>query len=810
MADYEQGRDALQNLVSRESASGQPSRNEASTRFHVINELIEDVLRWPKSAVKVEHHDESGYSDYELGSPSSVVIEAKREGITFVLPTGWDKPIARLETLFSASSDIEASVRQALDYALHRGIPFGAICNGHQLIAFVASRQDGVSPIRGSALIFASLDDMFNRFHQMWDALSPPGVAAGELSRLLNAEVVSAPPEKLAARIVGYPGYKNRNPIATDLQILGGLFLEDIAREPKLEDEFLRETYCTSGALSQYALVSKELLQARYASTFEKNGGVSATPAVTKHGVSEELSRDVLTAGLSRRPILLVGEVGVGKSIFIRHLIKIDAKEAFERAFVLYIDFGSKPALASDLRPYVVREIVRQLREGYGIDVYERNFVHGVYHGELLRFARGIYGDLKETQPDHFRLKEIEHLEGLISATEQHIKACLTHAVKGQQRQVVLFLDNIDQRPSQFQEDVFLIAQAFADQWPLTAFVSLRPATFAQSRAKGSLAAYQPRVFTIDPPRVDLVITRRLMFAKKQLETHGRLATMPEGLTFQSGNLNLYLDMLLRAFENEESIIEFVDNMSADNIRRALDFIASFVGSGHVDSQKILKAEETQTDGYTLPLHEFLRAVAHGDAEYYDPSKSPLINAYDISSRDGREHFLVGLLIAFIERLGQVGGSEGYVTREEVYQFAQGFGFQASQVRSALNRCLEKRLIATPTSLTGDDYSRIRVTTVGAYTTKKLMFMFTYLDAIIVDTPIVDPEVRAQIHDVGTIDARFDRVLTFLTYLETQWSKLNASASDTFDWAAGAAETRSSVEAIRRKLEEKSARYWPT
>jgi hypothetical protein len=101
------------------------------------------------------------------------------------------------------------------------------------------------------------------------------------------------------------------------------------------------------------------------------------------------------------------------------------------------------------------------------------------------------------------------------------------------------------------------------------------------------------------------------MFAKRQLEMHGRLATMPEGLTFQSGNLSMYLDMLLRAFENEKSIIEFIDNMSADNIRRALDFVASFVGSGHVDSEKILHAEETQMRGYTLPLHEFLRAVAH-------------------------------------------------------------------------------------------------------------------------------------------------------------------------------------------------------
>jgi hypothetical protein len=585
MADYELGRDALQRLILRESASVQErpfSRNEASTRFHVINELIEDVLQWPKSATKVEHHDDSGYSDYELGVPSSLLVEAKREGITFELPSGWDKPVARLDTLFSNSADIEAATRQALDYGLHRGIPFGAICNGHQLIAFVASRQDGVPPLRGSALIFESLEDMFERFPQLWDALSPPGIAAGELSRLLYAETVSAPPEKMSARIIGYPGYKNRNPIATDLQILGGLFIEDIAREARVEDEFLEETYCTSGALSQYALVSKELLQARYASTFEKNGSVSATPAVTKKGLSEELLLDIFAAGLSRRPILLVGDVGVGKSMFIRHLINIDAKDVFERAFVLYIDFGSRPALASDLRPYVVREIVRQLHAGYGVDIYERNFVRGVYHGELLRFARGIYADLKDTQPELFRAKEIEHLDKLISTTEQHLKASLSHAVKAQRRQVVLFLDNVDQRPSQFQEEVFLIAQAFADQWPLTAFVSLRPETFAQSRARGSLAAYQPRVFTIDPPRVDLVITKRLRFAKRQLEMHGRLATMPEGLTFQSENLNLYLDMLLRAFETDKSIIEFVDNMSADNIRRALDFVASFVGSGHV------------------------------------------------------------------------------------------------------------------------------------------------------------------------------------------------------------------------------------
>ena len=102
------------------------------------------------------------------------------------------------------------------------------------------------------------------------------------------------------------------------------------------------------------------------------------------------------------------------------------------------------------------------------------------------------------------------------------------------------------------------------------------------------------------------------------------------------------------------------------------------------------RLRETQLHGYTLPLHEFLRAVAYGDGEYYDPSRSPLINAYDISSRDGREHFLIGLLIAFIERLGQVGGSEGYVGREEVYRFAQSLGFQLFKLGERLTDVSKK------------------------------------------------------------------------------------------------------------------------
>jgi hypothetical protein len=98
MADYESGRQALQRLADMEISDSQQvesARNEASTRYHIIDLLVTDVLCWDKSAVNVERHEDSGYSDYELGSPPSLLLEAKKEGAHFSLPAGWDKETAK-------------------------------------------------------------------------------------------------------------------------------------------------------------------------------------------------------------------------------------------------------------------------------------------------------------------------------------------------------------------------------------------------------------------------------------------------------------------------------------------------------------------------------------------------------------------------------------------------------------------------------------------------------------------------------------------------------------------------------------------
>jgi hypothetical protein len=686
-----------------------------------------------------------------------------------------------MNTLREADTAVWAAIEQAIGYCLERGVPLGAVSNGHQLVAFIGSRQDGVPPAKGKALVFPSLEAMREDFRLLWDGLSRPGVSSHILYAQLQQATHPPPPEKLSQRIVSYPGFKNRNQLATDLRILGELFIEDIAQAEELEKDFLEQTYCPSGALSQYALVSKQILKSHYQAFFEQEVDLMAQPAATKAGAAKEISADTLAASLSRRPIILLGDVGVGKTMFIRHLIAVDAEDLFERALALYVDFGKQPALATEIESFVRSSFVEQLLGKYEIDVYERNFVRGVYHSDLARFEKGIYSDLREVDPSEFKRQELTMLKEKTHDTEAHLRASLDHATKAQQRQVVIFLDNVDQRPIQFQDQAFLMAQSFAQTWPGTVFVALRPETFHRSKHAGSLAAYLPRVFTIAPPRIDLVLIKRLSFALSQLERTRSLAALGLGVTFESAALQLYVKALIHSLETNRNLVELIDNLSGGNVRRTLGFLTTFVGSGHVDSEKIIAAMEA--DGrYDVPVHEFLRAIIYVDHEHFDPSASELGNVFDLSSPDAREHFLLPLLLSHVERAGDIGGSEGFVSAEDVFAEGQRAGFVPSQVEGAIRRALNKRMLESDIrGIDEGEGNRYRVTTIGAYSVKRLMGQFAYVDAMIVDTPIIDASVRNQIKDARSIEDRLARADAFRRYLDDSWQPL-AGNGLAFDW----------------------------
>jgi hypothetical protein len=807
--EYERCRENLEGLLTWYSSQvNEHNRNEATTRLHLIDRLLFECLGWKQEDCKVEESYDRKYTDYSFFSPwRSLIVEAKREGIYFELPPGYLELEYSLKSLCKDNADISSAVKQAMSYCQTRGTTLGTVCNGHQLICFVASRSDGIPPLEGKAIVFSSLQRMLTDFFILWKYLSKAGIQDKHLEKhLLGSEIYNLP-SKLSVSIAPYPGIKGRNILQTDLQIVGELVIEDVARTREIESDFIKDCYCHSGALSQYALVSKSILQDRYAALFDaETAGPTTTPATNKKGIA--LTHEILAESLSKRPILLLGDVGVGKTIFTRHLIKVAGAEVMKNAIALYIDLGSKAALSSDLRLFFISDVQEQLLRDYNVDIEERNFVRGVYHFEIERFSRGIYADLKETDPEAYRKKEIEFLEDKLKKREAHVKECLTHIYKGRKKQVIMFLDNADQRDEIIQQQAFLIAQEIAANWPVTVFLAIRPQTFHKSKKKGALSGYHPKAFTISPPRVDEVVIKRLNFALKIAKGELELSSLPCDIHIKLQDLEKYLTVLTYSFSENRELMEFIDNVCSGNIRLALEFITTFIGSGHVDTRKILEIEDKKDTGgfphYLIPLHEFLRAVIYGDNIYYDPLTSSIANLFDISTPDPKEHFLLPILIEYIGRTATSAGMEGFIQTSMIYEFAQSLGFTPTQINSAIGRALQKNLIEAEARLIPEDDesqpNAFRVTTVGIYHIGRLVKRFTYVDAMIVDTPIIDDSIRSNITNVESIDERLSRTIIFANYLDKQWKKMNQKKVVGFNWELVSKELRTDIENIRKRI----------
>ena len=481
---------------------------------------------------------------------------------------------------------------------------------------------------------------------------------------------------------------------------------------------------------------------------------------------------------------MLLGDVGVGKTIFLRHLIDIDAAALLKNAVTLYIDFGSQANLTSDLHRFIVDEICRQLRDVYEINTEAYNFVRGVYYRELVDFREGVHGKLLNTNEPLFREKEAEFLEARIADHVNHLRRSLEHVSRGRGKQIVLFLDNCDQRGPAIQDELFLKSQEIAEHWPVLVFVPLRPETFHRSRRDGALTGYHPKAFTISPPAITKVLQKRLSFAIKLLDGTIALPALPGDASQRSADLELLLKCFLDSLERNRWLAECIENITGGNVRLALDITRGFFGSGHVDTPKIVR-KARETGDYTVPLHEFLRAVIFGDCVHYSPELSPVANLFDICTLEPRDHFTMPVLLAFIRQAMRSEGRGSFVETDRVYEACQGFGFTPEQIDYAIVRGCRKRLLETIARISPEEKDAnprsMRITSIGMYHIGRLCGTFTYVDAMVIATPILDDAVREKVSDVTAIVDRLERAQLFRSYLDNQWSKA-ALAESPFEW----------------------------
>jgi GTPase SAR1 family protein len=766
-----------------------PHWNEAQNRFQFIDRLLTECLGWEREYMEVEIIDDlGGRADYILGKPAKAILEAKKEAKLFEVPPGVRMGVLRsMAPLLASCKNFSSAVYQVIPYCSIRGTPVAIICNGPQLAIFQAVLI-GQSPLSGECYFFNGFEAYLTHFPVLWRLLSPEGISENRALRELSLHRNPRIPLKASNAIIEPTKYRYRSPFQENLRTLASFLLEEIEDDPSVKHAFYNECYVSMEANNRHLLLSKRIIEAKYNRVNGDGTAPSSIESVTQiNNGNVQISDPSFTFALAARPVVVVGDVGVGKTSFFENLFESLENSEKAQSYFVHVNLGIKATLSSDIKTYVLDQIPSVLNSHYGVDINEAEFVRAIYHAELKAFDRSIKGSLKDLDDTSYRKARLEFLSEKVEKRDSHLHASLGHLAHGRHKQIILVLDNADQRSFAVQQEAFLIAQELAATRNLLVFVALRPSTFFQSKTTGALAGYQNKVLTIAPPPADEVLQRRIAFAVRVAE--GKVAQDAlRGIRLQVGGIVSFLNATLRSIKSNQQIRQFLSNITGGNTRSVIELITGFCGSPNVDSEKIVEIERRDGD-YKVPLHEFTKHALLGDYAYFHPQSSMVaFNIFDVTSADPREHFLASLIISFIGSSAGMKDNDGFVDGLRILHEMLSLNFSDDQTRQALRRLASRRLIETPHAhyreIEVQDHEpaeqfHYRATSIGVYHVRFWTGAFSFLDATAIDTPVFEPVARGEIFDLAEsfeIADRYKKAVCFRKYLEDQWHLANIAA----------------------------------
>jgi hypothetical protein len=385
--------DEFRNFI---SANGKVS--ESDTRVKIVDRVLKEVCLWPESEISREDHVDSGFTDYQLKVRNApyVVVEAKREGITFEVPRGFMFATPKLNGSLVTDSTIKSAIEQVRGYCDDIGARYAIATNGNTWIVFRSIRDD--MPWRyGNARLFVSIDSIVKQFTLFWNLMSYPSICEGSLdAQFGRITPATRSLNRVTDRLYNADLPLQRNRLNGQLQPMIRYIFEDIASQN--DEDLFRTCYVHSASLR---ITADDLSLVISDSVPSSLGAEGAQPLRQTENGAGEFGQQVEEAIRSLRGelYLLLGGIGCGKSTFIKRYQRLIAKDLLsKRAFVFNLDFLKAPLQPSELEPFIWSNILQSLRIDYADDELEqRKYVKGIFKEKLHNL--GITVSVRQTPP---------------------------------------------------------------------------------------------------------------------------------------------------------------------------------------------------------------------------------------------------------------------------------------------------------------------------------------------------------------------------------------------------------------------------
>jgi hypothetical protein len=763
--------------------------SEADTRVKFIDRIIKEVCMWPESEISRENHVESGYTDYQIKVRNTplVVVEAKREGMSFELPKGLASRSPKLNGAILTVPDVKNAINQVRQYCDDQGIKFAIATNGYTWIIFRAIRDD-MPWKEGRARVFPSISYIEEHFVEFWNLLSYQGICEGSLdSEFGRITIASRKLLRVIDKLFNADLPLRRNRLNTQLQPLVKYIFEDIAAQDDLD--LLRSCYVHTESLRIVAKDLKIVIDDAIPEILAAEGG---KPLIQSDENAGEFGDAVEKAVREKKGelYLLLGGIGSGKTTFLKRYEKVLAKDLLEeKTYCFHLDFLQAPLDKQELEIYVWKAILDIIRSNYDSEqIEEREYLKTIFKEKLKNLERTVLHGLRRNKEAYDKVINRYLLEWQ-DTIEEYVPKLLRYASVMKKKTTVLIIDNVDQLDPDYQAQIFLLSQRVTRLAGCITVIALREESYYTPSIQNTFTAYTSHKFHIASPQFRKMIGNRIEYAIQGLEEKNAapIGTVFRGITFETQDICDFLRIVqFSLLEWSWRISRFIECICFGNMRSALQMFTTFLTSGATDVDKMLLIY--RRDGaYNVAFHEFLKSVMLQDRAYYKEEQSPLFNIFNCTSEKNASHFTSLRLLALLLEARSESNPEGrgYVELSRVVGF---FGESFDNIRdlsATLDRLVNRQLIEvnTRSTKTVTGASHIRVTAAGWYYLTHLSRTFAYLDLVLQDTPLNDENLehylRQSVYDVNNLSdrerekfermqVRFNRTQSFLDYLNEE------------------------------------------
>lgn len=475
----------------------------------------------------------------------------------------------------------------------------------------------------------------------------------------------------------------------------------------------------------------------------------------------------VLLAPETHRRLNVIGDVGVGKTTYIKHLAALHIGQAdFSPSRLIYIDFAdftaSKNNALRRIEDKFVLSVWTSLEQHFGAEAIGQIDDELFESSELFSGLRLILRRL----PDQQRQEKIT--QALLEAT-QNKQLDLTFARVNQfcqadRNRLVLVVDNIDHLSQSVLTalgDFLLSAQLRLEHSLL--IVAMRDHTF-----NSGFSAYMPDRTVmcwnqrLNPPDLRKVLDRRVEhFFPSKKDQVPTVAVGAGALQADVDKAKLIRKLLTAPFMHQESY-DFLCAYSNYNLRELfadLQKIIGFHGFKHFERGILLGADGSIDVG----IDECLLALGLRRWHMFFPDKSELFNPYSAGDDTGALDRIVAARI-----LQLLDNRITWIQYKDLAQILTNWGYSSPAIRAQMTAMVNKDLVWTSTGSPKnfDDGSGIRLSYRGQLYARKILrrAVFNYMMSFDVEAPNelhpvyrhFKSEFTGELHSFANIGSKFE------------------------------------------------------